>query len=58
MLLKKYQGMKGIASHRLKKHKHGKGKMKLIKIKDTYLAPKSGFIFLSRSGAKNCILCI
>ena len=30
----------------------GKGKTKLIKIKDAYLAPKSGFIFPSRSGAK------
>ena len=52
MLLKKYLGKDGITTHKLKKHKHWKGKANLIKIKDSYLAPKSGFIFPSRSGAK------
>ena len=51
MLLQKYL-RKGITIQRLKKHKHGEGKMKMIKIEDTYLVPKSGFIFPARKGAK------
>ena len=51
MLLQKYL-RKGITSQRLKKHNNGKGKMDMIKSKDTYLVPKSGFIFPARKGAK------
>ena len=51
MLLQKYL-RKGITSQMLTKHKHGEGKLKIIKIKDTYLVPKSGFIFPARKGAK------
>ena len=36
----------------MKKHKHGTGQTRMININDTYLAPKSGFIFPARTGAK------
>ena len=42
----------GISTIRMKKHKHGKGKQKTISIKDTYVIPKTGYIFTSRKGAK------
>lgn len=51
MLLKKYLD-KGVTTQRLKKHKHGKGNSKLIKVENTFVAPKSGFLFASREGAK------
>ena len=50
-LLKRYLD-KGITTQRLKKHKHGKGMPKIIKIGDTYVVPKQGFIFASRKGTK------
>ena len=34
---------KGITSTRRKKHKHGKGKKKMISIKETYVIPKTGY---------------
>ena len=51
MLLHTYL-RKGITSQRLKKHKHGTCRAKIINIGDTYLAPKSGFTFPARKGAK------
>ena len=41
----------GISSVRTKKHKHGKGKRKMISIKQTYVIPKSGYMFPSRKKA-------
>lgn len=41
----------GISSIRKKKHKHGKGEHKTISIKETYVIPKTGYIFPSRKKA-------
>ena len=41
----------GISSIRQKKHKHGKGEDKTIAIKETYVIPKTGYIFPSRKKA-------
>ena len=38
----------GISSIRQKKHKHGKGKHKIIAIKQTYIIPNTGYMFPSR----------
>ena len=46
----------GITSTRRKKHKHGKGKMEMISIKETYVIPKTGYIFPSRTKAINPFL--
>ena len=41
----------GISSVLKKKHKHGKGKDKIISIKQTYVIPKTGYLFPSRKKA-------
>ena len=41
----------GITSTRRKKHKHGKGKLKVITVKEKYVIPKSGYMFPSRKKA-------
>ena len=41
----------GIPNVRRKKHKHGKGKQKTISVKETYVIPKTGFMFPSRKNA-------
>ena len=41
----------GITSLRQKKHKHGKGKNKMIAVKQTYFIPKTGYMFPSRKKA-------
>ena len=46
----------GITSIRRKKHKHGKGKQKTISVKDTYVIPKTGYIFPSRKKATHPFL--
>jgi hypothetical protein len=46
----------GITSTRRKKHKHGKGKKKMISIKETYVIPKTGYMFPSGTKATNPFL--
>jgi len=46
----------GITCTRQKKHKHGKGKKKMISIKETYVIPKTGHIFRSRTKATHPFL--
>ena len=41
----------GIPNIRCKKHKHGKGKGKIITVAETYVIPKKGFLFRSRRNA-------
>lgn len=38
---------------RCKKHKHGKGRGKTIKVEDTFTVPASGYLFASRKKAKS-----
>lgn len=42
----------GIAVERIRKHKHGKGKKKLVTTKSVFKLPASGYIFKSRTKAK------
>ena len=42
---------KGISHTRQKKHKHGKGNLKMIAVKESYIIPKTGYIFPSRKNA-------
>ena len=46
----------GISSTRTKKHKHGKGKNKEISVSETYIIPKTGYIFRSRKKASRPFL--
>ena len=42
----------GLSFNMTKKHKHGKGKKKLITLQGEYIPPKTGFLFTSRKKAK------
>ena len=46
----------GISCVMTKKHKHGKGKKREIKVKKTFHFPKKGYLFPSRKGAKKPFL--
>ena len=41
----------GISHTRQKKHKHGKGNLKMIEVTESYIIPKTGYIFQSRKNA-------
>ena len=41
----------GISHTRQKKHKHGKGNLKMIAVKESYIVPETGYIFQSRTNA-------
>ena len=41
----------GISHTRQKKHKHGKGNLKMIAVKESYIIPETGYIFQSRKNA-------
>ena len=41
----------GISHTRQKKHKHGKGNLKMIAVKESYIIPETGYIFQSRKKA-------
>ena len=41
----------GISHTRQKKHKHGKGNLKMIAVQESYIIPETGYIFQSRKNA-------